>query len=223
VVSLFLPVQTAMGAKLRSGKKADEGANNDDDRIGASSVNDDFRAHKDWRTKLLCLTSATMLFPLTLQNCWGLTTWQSTFMSWWCVVTWGVSVLYWHDARPGWRLDLDNFFAKFSFCVVVYFGATYGSDMGSSIFGWLVGVAIVVLYLQSCHLFSAKNSNWIFPHGLMHICVGSNMAVCVWTGHRNIVSPEAMGVCGLQPIDHFFHALAHMANAVINPSPRLHS
>ena len=209
-----------MGAKLRSGKKAADDSAKDDDRLGTATTMSDFRGHKDWRTKLMCMTSATMLLPLTLQNCWGLTSWQSTFMSWWCVVTWCVSVLYWHDARPSWRLDLDNFFAKFSFCVVVYFGAMYGSDMGSSIFGWLVGVVIVILDLQSCHLFAAKNSNWIFPHGLMHICVGSNMAVCVWTGHRHLVSPEAMAVCGLQPLDSFFHVLGHLSKTVISLSPR---
>ena len=62
--------------------------------------------------RCLCLTSSTMLLPWWLQRACGLATWQASFMSGWCALTWAVSLLYWHRPRAGWRLDLDNAFAK---------------------------------------------------------------------------------------------------------------
>lgn len=164
----------------------------------------------DHRTKWLCITSASMLLPLALQHCWKLESWQSHFMSYWCTLTWGASVLYWHDAatgEPSWRLDVDRFFSRLSFLVVVVFAALFGRDEGSAMFGWLVGFAIVMLYIASCRMFESDNPNWIFLHGLMHVCVGGAMALCVWTGNRELITRQMMDTCGLHPLDAFFSTL----------------
>lgn len=132
----------------------------------------------------------------------------------WCFITWFISILYWHDATSGWRLCLDSIFAKFSFCVVACFGAVYGRDSVSAALGWTIGGGIVCLYLTSCRLFEAKNKNWIYFHGIMHICVGSNMAICVWTMHRHLVTTNDIDRCSLGAIDIVFHYYGNMCKSL---------
>ena len=165
-------------------------------------------------SKFLCVTTGTMMFPYMLQRCWELDTWQATFLSWWCALTYAVSLLYWHDAKAGWRLDLDNFFAKLSFCVVSYLAAVYGQDFNSAAFGWPIAAFIVQLYLMSLHRFNNGKSTWIIPHGCMHICVGTNMGVCMWTMHRHLVSDAQMAVCSLGPVDELFTAVGALFRAL---------
>jgi hypothetical protein len=160
--------------------------------------------------KFLCLTTGTMMLPFTLQRCWRIDTWQANFLSWWCALTYAVSILYWHDAREGWRLNLDNIFAKLSFCVVAYFAVVYGQDFNSAVFGWPVCVCIVLLYGSSVRHFNDRSRLWIIPHGLMHLCVGFNMGICMWTLHRHMVNDAQMDVCGLGVLDNLFVATGNL-------------
>jgi len=146
----------------------------------------------DTRTKYLCVTSATFLLPVFLQQCWSLTSWQATFMSAWCGLTYAVSFLFWHNARPGWRHELDTVFAKISFWVIAFFALVYGTDLTSGRVGWTCAVFVVLLYVYSCRLFFQRSLHWIYLHGAMHFFVGLSMTLCVWTMERNSLSQQQL-------------------------------
>jgi len=139
---------------------------------------------KDYRTRFLCVSSCTFLLPLLLQTCWSLKSWKATFMSFWCALTFAVSVLFWYNAKPGWRHELDAVFAKISFWVISFFAYFYGTDIVSGRVGWCSAYCVVLLYLYSCRIFSQRNSNWVFVHATMHLFVGTSMLLCTWTMER---------------------------------------
>ena len=160
-----------------------------------------------WVTKLFCLTSLTFFSPALLQFCWALNDNVAYLISALCIVTGCISIAYWQNAKPSFRLDLDNFFAKFASVILCIVALYFGHDYDSLYIASSLSLVILSLYILSIIFFSNESFLWLPCHGIMHMCVGAGMGVVQWSTHRSSILLEQMEVCHLQPLDSIFQSI----------------
>ena len=94
--------------------------------------------------------------------------------------TTAVSVNYWRHAVPGWRKEMDLFFAKFSFLIYFLVGVYNIRNRFILQIGWPNTVMIILCYAMSNHLWSVASYSWLYFHMAFHLFVALGQLIVIY-------------------------------------------